>query len=261
VVDEVDPEEERGRPVTLITGAAGRLGSAVAAAILSRGSIAVLSDVNWEALARCVRALQHGEGQLLSKPADLTGEEEARRLVEEVTGELGRLDACVNCAGIEGPVGPIDELDMAQVIDVYQINVFGVLRIMKHALGYFKTRRAGRIVNIASGAGLAGSEYMAAYSSSKHAVVGLTRSAAREAAEYNVSVNAVCPGCIESPMMGRIEASLQDLTGTPTSFVPAIPMKRYAQPAEVADLVAYLALDAPPYITGAAVVIDGALRA
>ena len=102
---------------------------------------------------------------------------------------------------------------------------------------------------------------MAAYSSSKHALVGLTRSLAREVARYGISANAVCPGCIESPMMERIEDDLAAITGVSASFADAIPAGRYATPQEVAGLVTYLALDAPPYLTGAALVIDGGLRA
>lgn len=254
-------ESGAGKPVALITGAAGRLGSAVTEAILARGSAAALSDTNQEALAYLASALRSTERVVLIKAADLSDDRQVEQLFEAVAAELGRLDACVNCAGVEGPVEPIENLDVGQVIALYQVNVFGVLRVMKHALRHFKAQRSGRLVNIASGAGLAGTEYMAAYSSSKHAVLGLTRSAAREVAAYNVSVNAVCPGCIESPMMERIETSLAEQTGSPASFAPAIPMKRYASPSEVADLVAYLALEAPPYVTGAALVIDGGLRA
>ena len=252
---------ESGNPVVLITGAAGSLGSAVGTAIVVRGAIAVLSDVDHAMPASSLRDIQADEGRVLIKPANLTIEAEVEALIDDVISNLGRLDACINCAGVEGPVGPIEQLDLAQVIDLFHVNVFGVLRVMKHAIRHFKAQKSGRIVNIASGAGLAGTEYMAAYSSSKHAVIGLTRSAARELAEYNVSVNAVCPGCIESPMMDRIEVSLGDITGSPASFASAIPMKRYARASEVADLVAYLALEAPIYITGAALVIDGGLRA
>lgn len=103
---------------------------------------------------------------------------------------------------------------------------------------------------------------MVAYNSSKHAVVGLTRSLALETAEFGIPVNAVCPGTIESPMMGRIETELSRQTGVEnTSFVPQIPMGRYGYPEEVASLVAYLLLDAPVYISGTTLVVDGALYA
>jgi NAD(P)-dependent dehydrogenase (short-subunit alcohol dehydrogenase family) len=103
---------------------------------------------------------------------------------------------------------------------------------------------------------------MAAYSASKHAVLGLTRSMAQETAAVGIPINAVCPGCVDSPMMGRIEARLGALGGgEPASFVGSIPMRRYADPSEVGEAVAWLALEAPRYVTGSAMVIDGGLRA
>jgi NAD(P)-dependent dehydrogenase (short-subunit alcohol dehydrogenase family) len=150
---------------------------------------------------------------------------------------------------------------MEQVLDLYQVNVFGVLRVIKAILPHFKERNSGRIINMASGSGLSGTAYMAAYNSSKHAVIGITRSVALEVASDNISVNAVCPGCVASPMMGRIETAMAELVDGSGSFAAAIPARRYAQVEEVANLVAYLAMEAPPYMTGAALVIDGGLNA
>ena len=153
----------------------------------------------------------------------LTGADVAR-LVRETLEVFGRLDAVVNNAGVEGPISPAEDLDLEDVLAVYQVNVFGTLRVMKAVLPTFKGQRSGRIVNVASGAGTAGTAFMAAYSSSKHAVIGLTRSIAREVADHNVLVNAVCPGSVESPMMDRIEAELGRLAGEPVSFEAAVPM-------------------------------------
>ena len=235
-------------PVVLVTGAAGRLGSALARALSVRGAELVLSDTSGAAL----------EGGVV---ADVRDERQVRALVGASLARFGRIDAVVNNAGIEGPVAPLEELVVEEVVDVYDVNVFGAMRVLQALIPHFKERGAGRIVNVASGAGLAGTEYMAAYSSSKHALVGLTRSLAREVARYGISVNAVCPGVIESPMMERIEARLGEIRAEDVSFSASVPAGRYASAAEVAELVAYLALDAPIYLTGAAVVIDGALRA
>jgi NAD(P)-dependent dehydrogenase (short-subunit alcohol dehydrogenase family) len=145
---------------------------------------------------------------------------------------------------------------------VFDVNLFALWAFSAVAIRHFRSAGGGRIVNLASGAGLAGTGYMAAYSASKHAVVGLTRSMARELAADGIAINAVCPGCVDSPMMSRIEQRLGEIAGTgPASFLDAIPVGRYCTPEEVADVVSWLALEAPSYITGAALVIDGGLRA
>ena len=248
-------------PLTLITGAAGHLGSALATAIAQRGSELVLADRSGPALERVAVRLRSGGASVVAVEADLTRDADVERVVSSARSRFGAIDVCVNNCGIEGQIDRLEDLNLERVIDLYQVNVFLALRLMKQLIPHFKATRAGRIINIASGAGLAGTEFMAAYSSSKHAVIGLTRSAARELAPYNVPVNAVCPGVIASPMMSRIERGLEALTGQPASFEHAVPMGRYADASEVANLVSYLALDAPLYLTGAALVIDGALRA
>jgi len=198
----------------------------------------------------------------LAIAADLRRGDEVDALVGRAIEAKGRIDACVNNAGLAGPVGvAVAELEPGAVTELYEVNVLGVLRVLRAVLPGMQARGSGRIVNIASGAGLAGAEHLAAYSSSKHAVVGLTRSLAREVAAEGISVNAVCPGCVESPMQDGIEAALAARTGAPVSWLPAIPAGRYARPDEIANLVAYLALEAPAYLTGASIVIDGAMRA
>jgi NAD(P)-dependent dehydrogenase (short-subunit alcohol dehydrogenase family) len=247
--------------VTLVTGAAGQLGSAVAVALANRGSRLILADIDGSALQRVSDELRSSNATVLTVEIDVTTDVGVRQLVDAAMARFERIDTCVNNCGVEGPVVRIEDLNLDAVLSLYQVNVFAAARLMKALIPHFKAAGAGRIINIASGAGLAGSEFMAAYSSSKHALIGLTRSAARELAPYGVPVNAVCPGVIESPMMDRIERSLEGLTGRVSSFESAVPMGRYAQPAEVANLVTYLAIDAPLYLTGAALVIDGALRA
>jgi NAD(P)-dependent dehydrogenase (short-subunit alcohol dehydrogenase family) len=241
--------------VVVVMGAGGRLGSAIADGLESRGTTLVLADGD----AVSLEATRGGPA--IAVPTDLREQTEVDALVREAIETFGGVDAVVNAAGSEGPVVPTEELSADDLAELYDVNVFGPFRLLKAVLPHFKERRRGRIVNVASGAGLAGTEYMTAYSSSKHALVGLTRSLAREVARYGISANAVCPGCIESPMMERIERDLAGITGVATSFVDAVPAGRYATPGEVAGLVTFLALDAPAYLTGAALVIDGGLRA
>ena len=246
------------RPVVVVAGAAGRLGSAIVEALAARGTALVLADHDGAALERA-RTLA-GDG-CLAVPTDLRDGAQVDSLVAQTLDAFGGIDAVVNGAGAEGPVAPLEDVSAEELAELYDVNVFGPFRLLKAVLPHFKERRQGRIVNVASGAGLAGTEYAAAYSSSKHALVGLTRSLAREVARHGISANAVCPGCIESPMMDRIEQHLEAITGVRASFVDAIPAGRYGSPAEVGGLVSYLALEAPPYLTGATLVIDGALRA
>lgn len=245
-------------PVVLVTGAGGQIGTAIARAIAARDARVVLADRDTAALARAAATIDGGPATM---KLDVTDPDEVRQLVARVLHSAGRLDGLVNNAGLEGPIGPIEEIPLADVRRVFDVNVFGLLAVTQAVLPHFRAQGFGRIVNIASGAGLAGSGHMTPYSASKHAVVGITRSIAVEAGPAGIAVNAVCPGCVDSPMMDRIEERLGALKGEPVSFAPAIPMGRYARPDEVAELVAYLALEAPAYITGSALVIDGALRA
>lgn len=242
----------------IVVGAGGRLGAAVAEALAAREARLVLADADETGLERVGSRI---DGRALTQRTDIRDEQDVEALVRRAIDEHGGVDAVVNAAGVEGPVAPLEDVSPEAFADVYEANLFGPLRVLRALLPHFKGRRRGRVVNVASGAGLAGVAYMAAYSSSKHALVGLTRSLAREVAAHGVSVNAVCPGCVDSPMMERIERRLGGIVGGGASFIDSIPAGRYAAPDEVAGLVAYLVLDAPPYLTGEALVIDGGLRA
>jgi NAD(P)-dependent dehydrogenase (short-subunit alcohol dehydrogenase family) len=245
----------------LITGAGGRLGSAIAAALAARGAHLVLVDVAQPALDQVLAALPE-PARAATIALDVTADGAAEAAVEQAIGRFGRLDALVNNAGIEGPVDRVEDVALDDVRRVFEVNVIATLAFSAAAMRRLRAQGSGRIVNVASGAGLGGTGMMAPYSASKHAVVGLTRSMAQEAAAAGISVNAVCPGCVDSPMMSRIEARLGELAGTgPVSYVGSIPMGRYCDPAEVGETVAWLALEAPAYITGTTVVIDGGLRA
>jgi NAD(P)-dependent dehydrogenase (short-subunit alcohol dehydrogenase family) len=248
-------------PAILVTGAGGQLGSAIARGLAARECRLVLTDVAAERLDALRNDLLAEGGWVAVLAQDITTTAGARAVVSAALDTAGRVDVCINAAGIEGPIGPIEEADMADVVRVFDVNVFGTMRVMQAVIPRLVGQGGGRIINIASGAGLAGSANMAPYSSSKHAVIGLTRSAAVELAPRGVSVNAVCPGCVSSPMMQRIETTLASRSQAPTSFAATIPMGRFAEPDEIAGLVTYLSLDAPAYMTGAALVIDGGMRA
>jgi NAD(P)-dependent dehydrogenase (short-subunit alcohol dehydrogenase family) len=252
--------DSRG-PSTLVTGAGGLIGAAITRNLAARGRPLVLIDQDYDALERLAAEVADLASPVLTVRADVTSDDQVDGAVSRAIGDFEVIHACVNAAGIEGPVAPVDTLDLADVARVYDVNVLSIVRTTKSLMPHWRARGGGRIVNIASGAGMGGVAYMAAYSSSKHAVVGLTRSLALETARDHVVVNAICPGPVDSPMVNRIEEQLEALSGEHVSFRDAVPLQRYADASEIANMVTYLVHDAPDYLTGAALVIDGGLRA
>jgi meso-butanediol dehydrogenase/(S,S)-butanediol dehydrogenase/diacetyl reductase len=251
--------DSRG-PATLVTGAGGLIGGAIVRSLAQRGLPLVLIDQDQGALERLAGEVATLRAPVLTVRTDVTSDDQVHEAVLSAIRTFDVVNACVNGAGIEGPVVPIDELDLAEVAHVYDVNVLSIVRITKSLIPHLRAHGGGRIVNIASGAGLGGVAYMSAYSSSKHAVVGLTRCLALETARDRIAVNTVCPGPVDSPMVDRIEAQLEAVSGAPVSFRDAVPMRRYADASEIASIVNYLVHDAPEYLTGAALVIDGGLR-
>ena len=269
----------RYAPKVLLTGAAGHLGRHIARRLSSGFAGLALSDVDGDRLADCAAWItDHGEAptspagdpgargatagtaRVVAIPADVTDEAAAAALVAAARERLGGLDVLVNAHGIEGPTAPVTRLDPADVRRTFDVNVMSLFWLCGAAAEIFKSAGGGRIVNMASGAGLAGGAFTGVYHASKHAVVGLTRSLARELAPAGILVNAVCPGFVESPMVDRIVSSLGDLD-LPTDYRSAVPLGRYADPDEVAETVRYLACEAPEYMTGTCLVLDGGLRA
>lgn len=267
------------RRKVLLTGAAGHLGRRIAAQLAEERCDLALCDREAAATEVLARELAPGSAAteraagdgpreptgagrsaLVQVPAEVTDESAARAAVERAHELLGGLDVLINAHGVEGPVATVTALDPDEVRRTFEVNVMSLFWLCGAAVEVFGASGAGRIVNMASGAGLAGGAFASVYHASKHAVVGLTRSLARELGPSGIVVNAVCPGFVESPMVDRIAESLGEL-GQPTSYQDAVPLGRYADPDEVAEAVRYLACDAPEYMTGACLVLDGGLRA
>lgn len=270
----------RRRPNVLLTGAAGHLGQHIAQCLASGAADLALSDVDADRLADAAGRITECGGRqprsagnpdapqeatadaapVIIIAADVTDEAAARAMVHQASERLGGLDVLVNAHGIEGPTAPVEALDPDEVRRTFDVNVMSLFWLCGAAAEIFKAAGGGRIVNLASGAGLAGGAFTGVYHASKHAVVGLTRSLALELGPAGIVVNAVCPGFVESPMVDRIVASLGDLD-LPTEYAHMVPLGRYADPDEVAETVRYLACDAPEYMTGTCLVLDGGLRA
>jgi len=234
--------------VAIITGGARGMGAAHAERFLAEGAKLVITDILEQEGEALVRDLG---GNLKFMKQDVTKAAEWERVVAETESTFGPVSVLVNNAGI-AVLKSIDTMTEAQyrrVIDVNQVSVF---LGMKYVLASMRKAANGSIINISSISGLKGTEDSVAYSASKFAVRGMTKSAAVELAKEGIRVNSVHPGIIETPMVRKSRVS---------KMARAIPLKRTAQPSEVSDLVVYLASDESSYVTGAEFVIDGGLSA
>jgi NAD(P)-dependent dehydrogenase (short-subunit alcohol dehydrogenase family) len=239
--------------VILVTGALTGIGRATALAFAKEGATVVAAgrrETEGKALEAELRAL--GARAVFIK-ADVRHEEDVRRLVDETVARFGRLDVAVNNAGTEGKPGPVTEQTPDSYAAMFDTNVLGTLLSLKHELRVMQPQGSGSIVNVSSTMGERGAANLSLYTASKHAVEGLTKSAALEAAASGVRVNAVAPGPTETGMLER-------LTGTPdkkAAFYAAVPLKRGARPEEIADAIAFLASEKASFITGQIVRING----
>jgi NAD(P)-dependent dehydrogenase (short-subunit alcohol dehydrogenase family) len=183
---------------------------------------------------------------------DVRHEDDVRNLLEQTVLRFGRLDIAVNNAGTEGP-GPLTEQTSDSYAGMFDTNVLGTLLSLKHELRVMQPQGSGAIINISSTMGERGAANLALYTASKHAVEGLTKSAALEAASFGVRVNAVAPGPTETARLDR-------LTGTPdkkAASYASVPLKRGAKPEEIADAVVFLASDKASFITGQIIGVNG----
>lgn len=244
--------------VALVTGAGSGIGRAVARRFAADGLRVAVADVSEDGGKETVRLVEDGGGEAAFFPVDVTDEEDVRSLVTGVVETFGRLDCAHNNAGISGPLAATADLDAAEFRRLLDVNVTGVFLSMKHEIPVMIEAGGGAIVNTSSGAGLGGVPYLPGYCATKHAVVGLTKSAAMEYGSKGVRVNAVCPGPIDTPMLDAITAGNDALRGM---FVQGVPMGREGTPEEVAELVVWLCSDAASYMHGACIPVDGGAKA
>jgi NAD(P)-dependent dehydrogenase (short-subunit alcohol dehydrogenase family) len=239
----------------LITGANGGIGRASALAFARAGARLMLADLDAAAGADLVARARALGAEAAFWATDVTREAEVTALVAACVVAYGRLDCAFNNAGIEIENGPITECDEATFERIMAVNVKGVWLCMKHELRQMEAQGGGAIVNTASVAGLVGAPRLPVYCGSKHAVLGLTKSAAAGFAAKNVRVNAVCPGVIRTPMVQRWVDRDPDIMQRVTALHP---MGRIGEPEEVAAVVLWLCSPAASFVTGLAHTVDGA---
>lgn len=247
-----------GEQAALVTGAASGIGRATALAFAASGWQVAAVDVDAAGLTATARAAasaaaqecgagrpQHG--RVVAMPADVTRPGEVEHVVELAAETFGRLDAAHNNAGVPGPYKPLVDYTEADFARVLSVDLLGVWRCLKHEARYMKTQGWGGIVNTSSMLGSVGMPTNGAYTAAKHGVEGLTRVAALELAPYGVRVNAVAPGVTRTGMTSAVSDDL----------LADVPLRRIAEPAEIASAVLWLCSDAASYVTGSVLVVDG----
>jgi NAD(P)-dependent dehydrogenase (short-subunit alcohol dehydrogenase family) len=240
-------------PVVLITGALTGIGRAAAVAFAEAGNRIVVSGRKQDAGEALVGELRSLGAEAEFIQADVRNEDEIRRLVDRTVERFGRLDAAVNTAGTEGKLGPVVEQTAESYAATFDTNVLGTLLSLKHELRVMTGQGSGSIVNISSTYGHEGAKGASVYVGSKHAVEGITKSAALEAAGSGVRVNAVAPGPTETGMLNRFTGTAE----RKAALVSGVPLGRLGEPDEIARAILFLASDAASFVTGQIVTVDG----
>jgi NAD(P)-dependent dehydrogenase (short-subunit alcohol dehydrogenase family) len=249
--------------VTIITGAAGGIGRESSLRFAQEGAAVVAVDLPGPMLDETVEMVTAAGGRCVAAAADVTDETQVREYVAAAVAEFGGVDALLNNAGIEGPITPLTDTEVAGFDRVLAVNVRGVFLGMKHVAPHIAARGGGAIVNVSSVAGLGGTPGIVAYGASKHAVIGMTKTAAMEFAPLKIRVNAVCPSPVETRMMRALEAGMnpEDPEAVRAMMAMSIPLGRYGEPSDIAALMCFLCSDEAAFLSGAAIPIDGGMRA
>lgn len=246
----------------IVTGAASGIGLAIATKFAQEGARVVLSDLRADAAQDAVDELLRSGLDAMAFAADASVEADIKSLIDVTQRTYGSVDIVVNNAGMQY-VADIEDFPVEKYNQLIQLMLVGPFTAMKYAFPHMKRQGFGRILNIASINGLVGFAGKAAYNSAKHGVIGLTKVAALEGAIAGITVNAICPGYVDTPL---VRNQLQDLAqnrGVPVEKVleevifPLVPQRRLLQPEEIADYAVFLASDKGRSVTGQAVVIDG----
>jgi NAD(P)-dependent dehydrogenase (short-subunit alcohol dehydrogenase family) len=239
--------------VVLVTGGLTGIGRATALAFAKEGAQVVVSGRRDEEGQKLVSEIREAGAEAEFIRADVRREEDVHDLIDKTVERFGHLDVAVNAAGTEGVPGPITEQTAESYAATFDTNVLGTLLSMKHELRVMLPQKNGSIVNISSTYGRTGAPGASVYSASKHAVEGLTRSAALEVAGTGVRVNVIAPGPIETAMLDRFTGTAEKRAGIPAT----VPLKRVGKPEEIAQVIVFVSSDKASFITGASYIVDG----
>jgi NAD(P)-dependent dehydrogenase (short-subunit alcohol dehydrogenase family) len=240
--------------VALVTGGSFGIGQAAAIAFAKRGAKVVIADSVEDKEQETLKKIKETGGEALFVKCDVSKPGEITAMIDKAFSAYGRMDYAFNNAGIEGVSALTQECTQENWEKTLAINLTGIWLCMKHELPHMLRQGKGAIVNCASVAGLIGFPGLPAYVASKHAVVGITRTAALENAKLGIRINAVCPGVIRTAMIDRITGKDKVVE---KQFIDMEPMGRMGEPAEVAEAVVWLCSDAASFVTGHALPVDG----
>ena len=244
--------------VALVTGGGNGIGRAACVGFAQGGAKVVVVDRDGAAAEATAGIVRQNGGEALAVTADVTKAQEVKAYVKAAIDKYGRIDCFFNNAGIEGKVAPTADYDEAVFDAVIGVNVKGVFLGLRHVLPEMIRQGGGAVVNTASVAGLVGTPGMPAYVASKHAVIGLTKTAAGEVGRQGIRINAVCPGPVDTRMIHAIEAQIDpsDPGGVGERYQDSLPTGRYTTPEEIANMVLFLCSDLASNTTGGQFVVD-----
>jgi len=244
--------------VVFISGAGGGMGQLAAIKFAEANAILIITDIDKAALNNTETKLSSIAKDILALSCDVAQENSVKLCIESAIKKHGRIDIAINNAGILQNPARLDNIEATEFQNSLDINATGVFWCMKYLLKCMKDENQGVILNMASAAGVIGAPYMAAYAAAKHAVIGMTKTAALEYARYNIRINALCPSYVDSPM---VDAFTGNTTEQLEKLSHAIPMKRLANMDEIVNNMLWLCSDYNTYMTGQAISIDGGLTA
>jgi NAD(P)-dependent dehydrogenase (short-subunit alcohol dehydrogenase family) len=241
--------------VGIITGAGSGIGRATAEAFVAHGAKVMVADFDEEHGRETVASIEASGGEAVFTKVDVTDEDSVKEMAAAAKDAFGKVDALVNCAGISaaGAPGPLHEIERSAFERLMAVNVTGTFLAMKHVIPLMLESDGGAVVNLSSTIGERGAAGDPSYTTSKHAVRGLTKSAALSYAEQGVRVNCIGPGVVRTAMTAPVFEDEQ----TTQWLMSVTPMRRFAEPGEIAPLIRFLCSDAASYITGAYYPIDG----
>jgi NAD(P)-dependent dehydrogenase (short-subunit alcohol dehydrogenase family) len=245
--------------VSIITGAGSGIGRATAQIFAREGARLVLADVQEEGGNETLKLVQQAGAKAIFIRVDVAKSSDVEAMVAKAVESYGRLDCAFNNAGIDGKGGRIHECTEENWQRVLSINLTGVWLCMKAEIAQLlKQGGGGSIVNTSSIAGISGGAGLPAYIASKHGVAGLTRAGALEYGKHNIRINAVCPGPIRTPMLGKLLKRGADVEA---KLARTEPLKRLGEPSEIGETVAWLCSDRASYVHGLPMPVDGGYMA